>query len=368
MADGETGKPRAPRPRRRAARAGSRRLAAALALAAVAAAPAPPSRAETAFGEREIPFLTVRDRTASEDPAKAFGGARGPLAAGWCRIRELELDVLSPIAESAPRYLREGLLVVDRVREAAVPALLDAFEAGAAQGPPLLYVHGYYIDFEKGCRRALLFRDNADLAGRLLWFTWPSDGLATNYVRDEADLHWSVPDIADAILELQRRFGAGRVDLAGHSLGARGMVLALLEVAWRRPDARLGELVLLSPDMDLGIFERALPRLLPIVEGVTVYVASGDRPLALSAQLHGHPRLGQAGNDVSTLGGVEVVDVGDPPGAGPTGHLHHLHAEAVGDDLSRLLTGRARAAERPNLVRSGPNLWRLRPVRRDAIE
>ena len=62
----------------------------------------------------------------------------------------------------------------------------------------------------------------------------------------------------------------------------------------------LGQVVLLAPDMDAEIFATMLPRIRPIMEGLTIYVSGTDRPLALSEQLHGYARLGQAGNDVST--------------------------------------------------------------------
>ena len=100
-----------------------------------------------------------------------------------------------------------------------------------------------------------------------------------------------MPDIADAIIEMDRRFGSGVVDIVGHSLCARGVVLALYEVANRNPDIRLDEIVLLAPDMDFAIFQRIPPRIAPIVENITVYVTTGDRPLALSAQLHGYAQL-----------------------------------------------------------------------------
>jgi esterase/lipase superfamily enzyme len=185
------------------------------------------------------------------------------------------------------------------VQERDPAAILDAIEVTAGERGPALYVHGYYISFEKGCRRAALLQQNAGLAGRFLWFSWPSDGAAAYYTHDEADLYWSVPDLADTIIALDRRFGSGRVDVIGHSLGARGVVLALADVASRHPDIRLGHVVLLAADMDFAIFERILPRIRPIATSLTVYARAGDRPLALSAQLHGHPRLGEAGNDVS---------------------------------------------------------------------
>ncbi|TNF60938.1 MAG: alpha/beta hydrolase, partial [Rhodobacteraceae bacterium] len=181
------------------------------------------------------------------------------------------------------------------------------------------------------------------------------------YTHDEADLYWSVPDIADAIIETERRFGAGVVDVLGHSLGARGVALALYEVASRDPDIRLDEVVLLAPDIDFGIFQRLLPRIRPIARNITIYVAEGDRPLALSAQLHGYPRLGQAGNDVSTLGDVEVIDLSALPLETLSGHLYHIHSADVGRDLGLLLNDGLRAAARPGLVQAGPNLWAMRP-------
>jgi len=115
----------------------------------------------------------------------------------------------------------------------------------------------------------------------------------------------------------------------------------------------------LAPDMDFGIFQRILPRISSIAETITVYVADDDRPLALSASLHGYPRLGQAGNDVATLEGVEVVDVSDLPAATPSGHIYHVYSESVGDDLDQLLNDGRRAAQRRNLIQDGVNLWRL---------
>lgn len=323
---------------------------------------AQPSIAQTGLKTVEFPYFTQRNRTEAEEPSEAYGGERSTLTAGLCEVIERDLGVLSPLADVAPSFLREELLRVQSVQERTPESILDRLEDSAGAQGPALYVHGYYIGFGKGCRRAALLQQNADLAGRFLWFTWPSDGAAANYTRDEADLYWSVPDIADTILRLEGRFGPGKVDVIGHSLGARGVVLALAEVAHRAPQIKLGQVVLLAPDMDFGLFQRILPRIAPIANNVTVYATSGDRPLALSAQLHGYPRLGEAGNDVSGLKGVEVIDLSALPSEGPTGHLYHIYSRAVGTDLQQLLNEGKRADARRTLVPAGENLWRMQPV------
>lgn len=308
-----------------------------------------------------IPFLTLRNRTTADDPSDMFGDERNGLSAGTCRVREFDLGGLAPLADQAPGFLREELLRLDQVEQMESAAVLDLLEKTSGGLGPVIYVHGYNIGFEKGCQRAALLNDNAKIGGRFLWFSWPSDGSLAYYMHDEADLYWSVPDLADTIIELHRRFGNESVNVIGHSLGGRGVVLALYDVANRHPDIRLGEVVLLAPDMDFLIFERILPRISNVADSITLYVSESDRPLALSNRLHGYPRLGEAGNSVARLVGVEVIDVSDLPSGDPTGHLYHIYSDGVGTDLGQLLNEGQAANVRQNIDRVGGNLWRLKP-------
>lgn len=310
----------------------------------------------------EVPFLTVRNPATGDGPSAYFGDERSSLRAGWCEVQNIDMGGFAPLADAVPTAMREQLLSVEQVRVLDPQEILDDLQNKLTSGLPALYVHGYFIGFEKGCRRATLFQQNAALDEKLLWFTWPSDGDVANYTLDEVDLYWSVPDLADAIIELDRRSGTdASVDVIGHSLGARGVVLALREVAYRKPDIRLGEVVLLAADMDYGIFAKTLPLLLKVAQNITVYVSDDDRPLALSEQLHGYPRLGQAHNDWTLLSGVEVIDLHELPNETPSGHLYHIHNAQVGNDLDFLLNRKLRANERPNLQKSGPNTWLLKP-------
>lgn len=345
----------------------ARRFGVIITLCLVASVVSMPSHAQTNAAQTKIktlefPYFTLRNRTGSLEPEETYGGERSDLKAGMCHVGKLDLGVLSPLADAAPSFMGEELLRVQDVREMDAAAVLDGLEESAGGRGPALYVHGYYIGFEKGCRRAALLQQNADLAGRFLWFSWPSDGAAAYYTHDESDLYWSVPDLADTILELERRFGANEVDVIGHSLGARGVVLALYEVANRRPDIRLGHIALLAPDMDFEIFSRMLPRIRSIADSVTVYVTSGDKPLALSKQVHGYARLGESGNDVSKIPSVEVIDLSDLPSGSPTGHLYHIYSPDVGNDLRQLLNEGKRPLERSGLEAKGGNLWHLSPA------
>jgi len=310
----------------------------------------------------QVPFLTVRDVGSADGPNQYFGDSRGSLSAGWCLVRDVPTGAFAPVVEAGPSFLREQLLQIDTVRTIPPRDLIDGLQARDPAPIPALYVHGYFIDFEKGCRRAALFQKNADLAGHMIWFSWPSDGDIANYTRDESDLYWSVPDIASAILDLHDRAQPGQpVDVIGHSLGGRGVVLALLEIAYRRPDIRLGKVVLLAPDMDFEIFARMLPRLSPLVDGFTVYATDEDRPLQLSEQVHGYRRLGQTGNDVAALDGIDLIDISALPNQTASGHLYHIHNAQVGQDLTALLNARLPVTERANLVQIGRNTWALQP-------
>lgn len=132
-------------------------------------------------------------------------------------------------------------------------------------------------------------------------------------------------------------------------------------MTWRRSarDVRLGDVVLLAPDMDFDSFSRLLPRMRPIVRSTSVHVTKTARPPALSESMHGYPCLSQSGNDVARLEGVDVIDPSDLQVRGPSGHLYRVSNDVVGADLDQLLNQGLPPASRRNSLRKGPNLWRL---------
>ena len=321
-----------------------------------------PVTAQTPGSERGVPYLTLRNRPEGDGDGKYFGNDRSILSAGHCIMERTGLEFLSSVAEFAPFRIPEEILNLEKIQETTREAVFEELEENS-RGNPILYIHGYYVDFEKGCRRATVFKENAGLEGKLLWFSWPSDGSLLNYARDEVNLYWSVPDLAEVIADLHDRFGSGRVNLAGHSLGGRGLALALYEIAGTQPDLRFGDIVLLAPDIDFEVFEKLLPRIRPLARSITIYTSSNDAAIFVSAELHGYPRLGASGNDTTRLKGVEVIDTSDLPTRSANGHLYHIYNKGVGDDLSQLLSEGKLAADRRNLVKLGGNLWKLRPVK-----
>jgi esterase/lipase superfamily enzyme len=92
---------------------------------------------------------------------------------------------------------------------------------------------------------------------------------------------------------------------------------------------------------------------------MTVYVSDNDSPLTLSRQVHGHPRLGEAGEHLEGLTGVEIIDVSDLPLRVPSGHLYHLYQDGVIDDLIQLIDENKPAAKRRNMQQLSEYQWRL---------
>ena len=310
---------------------------------------------------RTVPFLTLRNKTGSDEAKKFFGGERDTLHAGICELARTPIDSLKPIAEKAPFYIPDEIVKLDAIREFSIADFWQRLETTAGGRAPVLYLHGFYISFERGCRRALTLKESLGLEGRFALFSWPSDGVITNYTHDEADLYWSVYPLRRVLADMIDRFGTGNINLVAHSLGTRGVMLALVLMAQVHQDDEplINQVVLIAPDIDTGIFKQYLPLIRPLARNVTVYVSSKDSPLALSQQVHGYPRLGEAGEHLENLRGIEIIDISDIPIRAPSGHLYHLYQSIMTEDLDQLINENKPAAQRRNLKQSGENQWRL---------
>jgi esterase/lipase superfamily enzyme len=316
---------------------------------------------------QSVPFLTLRNKTGSDDASEYFGGERSALQAGYCELSRTPINSLKSIAEKAPFYIPDEIVELDSIRESSVEDLWQAMQGTANSQAPVLYMHGFYISHERGCKRASILKQSLGLEGRFVLFSWPSAGAILDYTQDEADLYWSVAPLRGVLSDMVGRFGKGNANIVAHSLGTRGVMLALVLLAQAQLDDKplFNQVVLIAPDIDVGIFEQYLPMIRPLAHNMTVYVSGNDSPLALSRQVHGHPRLGEAGEHLEGLNGVEIIDLSDIPIRVPSGHVYHLYQNIVAEDLAQILNHNKPAAQRKNLKQVSDNQWRLQKVESD---
>ena len=308
---------------------------------------------------QSVPFLTLRNRTGDDEAANYFGGERSFLQAGYCKLSRTPINTLKSIADKAPFHIPDEIVKLDAISELPVQDFWQRMENSSNQQAPVMYLHGFHISFERGCRRALVLKESLGLAGRFLLFIWPSDGAITNYTHDEADLYWSVYPLREVLTDMINRFGKGNINVVAHSLGTRGVMLSLVLLAQIHKDDEplINNVVLIAPDIDVGIFKQYLPLIRPLARNMTVYASSNDSPLALSRQVHGYVRLGEAGEHLEDLQGLEIIDISDVPMRAPSGHVYHLNQDIVIEDLDQLINGNKQAAQRNNLKQVGKNQW-----------
>ncbi len=108
---------------------------------------------------RTVPFITLRNKTGSSDAAEYFGDERNAVHAGYCDLSRTPLEALESIAEKAPFYIPDDIVKIDKVRELSMEEFWRDLEGTMDGRRPVLYTHGYYISFERGCKRASLFND-----------------------------------------------------------------------------------------------------------------------------------------------------------------------------------------------------------------
>jgi esterase/lipase superfamily enzyme len=225
----------------------------------------------------------------------------------------------------------------------------------------VLYVHGYNYGFERTCRMAAEMQRSLQDKATVLVFSWPSNGLPTDYVRDQADIEWSVPVLAGLIGQLGDRIGQANVQVVAHSLGSRGVIFALQRLAFERTERpAIDHLVLLAPDFDAQTFVELLPGLASLTGGITLYASNNDAPLKVSHQLSGYPRLGEAGEYLTLVEGMDTLDVSSIGRYQITGHEYFYFHPLVTADLVALLSTGARAAQRSGLqaeTREGIRYW-----------
>lgn len=303
------------------------RLSAVARQSAAKAAPAKEAPIGTAAGARRhdwvhLYFVTTRQPTGDKKAADAFGKARNdaltfgsvdvsiPADHRWAKLESpsvmrLEWDT------DAQRHVKladEFHVLSPDTMKAELARRAGAFNKAGV----LLFVHGYNNSFGEAALRAAQLTYDLAFPGPTVLFSWPSDGELLSYASDEQKALTAWRQMAQ-VLDRLTRLGPGiPVYVVAHSMGNRVFTQGLAELLRQRPgaDRALRQVVLASPDIGAEEFRQRWLFELKSANAprYTLYASQEDVPVALSAWLHGEPRLGSGGPGIAVLPGLDSID------------------------------------------------------------
>ncbi len=166
-------------------------------------------------------------------------------------------------------------------------------------GRVLVYVHGFNTRFDAAVFNfAQLVHDmNAPVAPVL--FSWPSGGRLLGYVYDRESANFSRSDLASLLRTIADNPRVKDVVVLAHSMGAWLATESLRQLALEngRVPAKISNLILASPDLDVDVFRKQVREMGPKRPRVTIFVSRHDRALRLSALIAG---------GIDRVGGVDL--------------------------------------------------------------
>jgi esterase/lipase superfamily enzyme len=356
------------------------RRAAVLPAAPAPAAPAGPKRgaklpagnaaAEAAQADVQVVwFGTNRRPLDPARPARAFGEERDERThLGVCEVYVPRSHQFGSIGSGWFRRLitfTDDRLKLRAVRLAAAEAdfwadlraKLAAQPAGENQA--LVFIHGYNVSFEEAALRAGQIAEDLKPPGVTAFFSWPSKGSLAGYPADEATIEYSVPFIRDFLRQVARDSGAARVHVLAHSMGNRGLMRALEDLAddaALREGVPFGQIILAAPDIDAAVFRQVAAVYPRLAERTTLYVSPGDRALQSSKLLHQYPRAGFT-PPVTVVPGIDTVEVPQLDLL-DLGHGYFAEFAGVLHDIHELLRGNTPPARRLRPRPAGAH-WRI---------
>ena len=237
-------------------------------------------------------------------------------------------------------------------------ALKAEMARGAADGKPhgLVYLHGYWNDFEAAAIRAAQIGFDLKVSGATAFFSWPSQGAFKGYPADSAAIEASEAAITQFLADFVRQSGADVVHLVAHSMGNRGLLRALQRLAGNAQlmaGVKFGQIFLAAPDVDRDLF-LSLASLYPQFSArTTLYASAKDKAVATSAWLHSAARAGYyypiTETKLPTLNTILVpnfdVDL--------VGHSYFAEADALLHDMFDQMTGDKPPGQRQRLRPEG---------------
>jgi esterase/lipase superfamily enzyme len=237
-------------------------------------------------------MLAAATRQRSADPGVVFNGQRGDALSYQDIVVSIppnrELGSVEWPSPGAADPSRDFAVISSReIRPVDVAKWLSSFTAGKSRA--LIFVHGYNTRFEAAVFRFAQLAHDMNVDAAPILFSWPSRGRLLDYSYDRESANFSRSDLANLLRMTASSPHIKDVVVIAHSMGAWLAMEAVRTIALRdgRVPAKISNLILASPDLDIDVFRRQVAEIGPDRPQITIFVSRNDRALRLSSLIAG---------------------------------------------------------------------------------
>jgi esterase/lipase superfamily enzyme len=308
----------------------------------------------------DIMYATDRNVTGDSNVLKFYGEERGGMNYGAAQIAIRIDKSVSPFADYSIWNLRlkgstskrAELVRIDPLNNKSFLRALSNRIQKSEDKSALVYTHGYSRNFEHAARITATLAYELRYQGIPVLYSWPSKGSPSAYLGDRTTIEWSAPNFYKFFKDIALDTKVETIHVVAHSMGNQAFLQAfmkLLDDPEMTANWKFGEIVLVAPDVDRGIFERDIaPAIVQADSHITLYVSSIDIPLMASRSVNLYPRLGDAREEPVIIEGIETIDASEAASL-ISGHTYYRETPEVLADLYYLINERREASDRPTL-------------------
>jgi len=163
-----------------------------------------------------------------------------------------------------------------------------------------VFIHGFNTNYAEGLYRMAQLQFDFDDPSPKILYSWPSAAQVRLYVYDRD----SVLFARDGLEELLRMLSNSQVEkiaLVAHSMGAQ-LLMETLRQIYRDGNplirAKISSVVLISPDIDVDLFNAQVAQLDPLPQPFVVFATGEDKALKFLSLLAGEPE--RVGNNMDS--------------------------------------------------------------------
>jgi esterase/lipase superfamily enzyme len=301
-----------------------------------------------------IPMLVATTRKPSKDPGQLFSGERGTSISINSVTVSLPTDAHRRIGEvqwpsRVPPNPEKEFAVVDVAKVESEHRVLQWFRKHRnPKRQVIIFVHGFNNTYADGVFRLAQITHDSGTDATPILFTWPSRGRTFDYLYDKESANYSRRALEDMIIQVAKSPDVEDVTILAHSMGGWLAAEALRGVAMREKSipAKVKNVVLASPDIDIDVFRRQFVEMGPKRPHFVILTSTHDKALEVSSWLSGGiDRVG--GSDLRPYASilselkVSVIDTSAIASKDPLGHNTFADSPEIVRLLGQRLAGQS---------------------------